>query len=215
MHNSATLLARGFACEIERRNIDGLRPNPKSARTHSKRKIRDLAQAIKAVGFIGAIVVDKFGIILAGHARHAAAKLLGTKTVPTICVTGLSEGLRRAFAIADNKFSERAGWNREILAAELDELSILLPSLDLDISLTGFELGEVEVLLDDFREEKSRPEDRLPPTALPAVTRRGDLWILRNHRILCGDARRAADDPRLMNGQRAAFVGGTRDRGLS
>ena len=206
MQNSAALPARGFACEIERRDIDSLRPNPKSARTHPKRKIRDLAAAIKAVGFIGVIVVDQSGMILAGHARHAAAKLLGMKTVPTICVTGLSDELVRAFVLADNKFSERAGWNREILAAELEELSILLPSLDLDISLTGFELGEIDVLLADIGEEKPEPEDRLPPTAGPAVTRRGDLWILGKHRVLCGDAREAADYARLMNGELAAMV---------
>ena len=169
---------------VSLRSVDELKPNPKSARTHPKRKIKDLAKAInsvttnRTVGFIGVIVVDKSGMILAGHARHAAAKLLGMKTVPTICVTGLSDELMRAFVIADNKFSERAGWNREMLAAELEELSILLPALDLDISLTGFELGEIDVLLADVGEEKPEPEDRLPPTAGPAVSRRGDLWIL-------------------------------------
>lgn len=206
MHNSATLHARGFACEIERRDIDSLRPNPKSARMHSKRKIKDLAKAIKAVGFIGVIVVDESGMILAGHARHAAAKLLRMKAVPTICVTGLSDELIRAFVLADNKFSERAGWNREILAGELDELSILLPSLDLDITPTGFELGEIDVLLADIGAEKPEPEDRLPPTAGPAVTRRGDLWILGKHRVLCGDAREPADYARLMKGELAATV---------
>ena len=152
------------------------------------------------------IVVDESGMILAGHARHAAAKLLGMKAVPTICVTGLSDELIRAFVLADNKFSERAGWNREILAAELEELSILLPSLDLDISLTGFELGEIDVLLADIGAEKPEPEDRLPPTAGPAVTRRGDLWILGKHRVLCGDAREPADYARLMKGELAAMV---------
>lgn len=188
------------------RSLDELKPNPRSARTHSKRKIKDLAKAIKALGFIGVIVVDQSGMILAGHARHAAAKLLGMKTVPTICVTGLSDELVRAFVLADNKFSERAGWSREILAAELEELSILLPSFNLDISLTGFELGEIDVLLADIGEEKAEPEDRLPPTAGPAVTRRGDLWILGKHRVLCGDARVAADYARLMKGDLAAMV---------
>jgi DNA modification methylase len=206
MQNSAALPACRFACEIERRDIDSLRPNPKSARTHPKRKIRDLAKAIKAVGFIGAIVVDESGMILAGHARHAAAKLLGMKAVPTICVTGLSDELVRAFVLADNKFSERAGWNREILAAELEELSILLPSVDLDMALTGFELGEIDALLADIGAEKPQPEDRLPPTAGPAVTRRGDLWILGKHRVLCGDAREPADYARLMKGELAAMV---------
>jgi hypothetical protein len=146
-------------------------------------------------------------MILAGHVRYAAAKLLGMKTVSTIRVSGgLSDELIRAFVIADNKFSERAGWNREVLAAELEELSILLPSLDLDISLTGFELGEIDVLLADIGEEKPEPEDRLPPTAGPAVSRRGDLWILGKHRILCGDARETADYARLMQGEPAAMV---------
>jgi len=145
-------------------------------------------------------------MILAGHAKFAAAKLLGMENVPTLCVTGLSDELVRVFVLADNKFSERAGWNREILAAELNELSILLPSLDLDISLTGFELGEIDVLLSDIGEETPDPGDRLPPTAGPAVTRRGDLWILRNHRILCGDAREAPAYARLMNGERASMV---------
>ena len=191
---------------VSLRSVDELKPNPKSARTHPKRKIKDLAKAIRAVGFIGVIVVDELGMILAGHARHAAAKLLGMKTVPTICVTGLSDELMRAFVIADNKFSERAGWNREMLAAELEELSILLPALDLDISLTGFELGEIDVLLADVGEEKPEPEDRLPPTAGPAVSRRGDLWILGEHRLLCGDAREAADHARLMQGELAVMA---------
>ena len=191
---------------VSLRSLDELKPNPKSARTHPKRKIKDLAKAIKTVGFIGVIVVDQSGMILAGHARHAAAKLLGMKTVPTICVTGLSDELMRAFVIADNKFSERAGWNREMLAAELEELSILLPALDLDISLTGFELGEIDVLLADVGEEKPEPEDRLPPTAGPAVSRRGDLWILGKHRVLCGDARETADYARLMQNELAAMA---------
>ena len=88
----------------------------KNARTHSKRKVKDLANAIKAIGFIGVIVIDETGMILAGHAQHAAARLLGMRTVPTLCVKGLSDELVRAFVLADNKFSERAGWNREILA---------------------------------------------------------------------------------------------------
>jgi DNA modification methylase len=191
---------------IEWARIETLRPNPKNPRTHPKRKVKDLANAIKAVGFIGVVVVDETGMILAGHARHAAAKLLGMKTVPTLCVKGLSDELVRAFVLADNKFSERAGWNRELLAAELDELSILLPSVDLEISLTGFELGEIDILLADVGEEKPEPEDRLPPTAGPAVTRPGDLWVLRKHRVLWGDAREVSNYARLAKDESAAMV---------
>jgi DNA modification methylase len=199
-------IAAPSASSVVNRSLDDLRPNPKNARTHSKRKIESLAKAMGVVGFIGVIVVDEAGMILAGHARHAAAKLLGLKSVPTICVTGLSDELVRAFALADNKFSERAGWNREILAEELGELSVLLPSVEFDISLTGFEAGEIDVLLTDIGEEKPEPEDRLPPTAGPAVTRRGELWTLRKHWILCGDAREGSDYYRLMKGELAAMV---------
>jgi DNA modification methylase len=203
----ATLPARPYStCDVLMRSVDDLRPNPRNARIHSKRKINDLANAIKAVGFIGVIIIDETGMILAGHARHAAAKAIGLKQVPTLCAHGLSNELIRAFVLADNKFWDRAGWNREILASELEELSILLPSLDLDISLTGFELGEIDVLLADIGEEKPAPEDRPPPTAGPAVSRRGDLWILGKHRILCGDAREASDYVRLMKDEPAAMV---------
>jgi ParB-like chromosome segregation protein Spo0J len=113
------------------RSLDDLRPNPKNARTHSKRKIKDLAKAIKAMGFIGVVVVDETGMILAGHARHAAAKLLGMKAIPTICVIGLSDELVRAFTLADNKFSERAGWNREILASSRNCRSFCRPLISI------------------------------------------------------------------------------------
>jgi hypothetical protein len=91
--------------------------------------------------------------------------------------------------IADNKLTQNGGWDREKLAVEIEELSVLPPPIDLDISVTGFETGEIDVLLVDIGEEKPGPEDRLPPTAGPAVTLRGELWTLRKHRILCGDAR--------------------------
>jgi hypothetical protein len=102
------------------RSLDDLKPNPKTARTHFKRKIKDLASTIRTVGFIGVIVVDESGMILAGHARYAAAKILGLTAVPTICVRGLSDELVRAFVLADNEFSERArvgtakSWRRSL-----------------------------------------------------------------------------------------------------
>jgi len=191
---------------VANRPLDELRPNPNNARTHNKSQIKDLAKLIEVVGFIGAIIADETGMILAGHARYAAAKLIGMSTIPTICITGLNKALLATFALADNKFAERAGWNREIIAAEIAELSMLLPTLNLDISLTGFETGEIDVLLTDIGEEKSEPKDRLPEG--PAVTRFGDLWSLSKHRILCGDARKPADYTRLANDEQAAMVFG-------
>ena len=192
--------------QIVMRPLDALRPNPKSARTHSKRQIRDLAKAIKTVGFIGAIITDESGMILAGHARHAAAKRAGMREVPTLCVSGLSEALIRAFVLADNAFAARAGWDREILLAELEELSVALPALDLDLSITGFEAAEIDALFADLGAENSAPEDWQPPTAGPAISRPGDMWILGKHRVLCGDAREPAAYSRLLQGRRAAAV---------
>jgi DNA modification methylase len=145
-------------------------------------------------------------MILAGHARYAAAKLLGSTSVPTLCAAGLGEAEKRAFALADNKFAERAGWDREILAQELKDLAIELPSLDLDITLTGFEVGEIEVLSAAMGDERAEPEDRPPPTAGPSVTRHGEGWQLEKHRILCGDARDQSAFACLMQNERAAMV---------
>jgi DNA modification methylase len=145
-------------------------------------------------------------LILAGHARYLAAKLLGFMTVPTLCVGGLNEAQKRAFLLADNKFAERAAWDRDMLAAELQELSVVLPSLELDIAITGFEAGEIEILLGEVENEKPEPEDWIPPTTGLVTTRRGDKWQLGRHRILCGDARDASDYARLAQNERAAMV---------
>jgi ParB/RepB/Spo0J family partition protein len=93
--------------QIVIRPLDALRPNPRSPRSHKKRKIEDLAKTIKALGFIGAVIVDESGMILAGHARHAAAKLAGLTEIPTLCVRDLSPERIRAFELADNKYAER------------------------------------------------------------------------------------------------------------
>lgn len=196
-----------LTCEVVIRRVDELRPNPRNPRTHSKRQIADLSKTIKAVGFIGAVVIDENDMILAGHARHAAAKLAGLQEVPTLCVRGLRNEQIRAFVLADNKFAERAGWDRELLTAELEELSVLLPTLDLDLSITGFEAGEIDALFANMREGSGASrEDIVPPTARRAVSRRGDLWTLRKHRVLCGDARDPKDYAHLMQGEAAAAL---------
>src|SRR5437764_12254286 len=117
--------------------IDKLTPNGRNARTHSRKQIRQIADSIAAFGFVVPIVIDDSGIIIAGHGRYAAAKLLGLKEVPTIKVQGLSEAKRRALALADNRIAESAGWDREMLAAELPELAELLVIEGLDVSITG------------------------------------------------------------------------------
>jgi DNA modification methylase len=185
---------------------ESLRSNPRNARTHSKRQIRQLANSIKAAGFIGAVIIDENEVLLAGHARWEACKLVGMSLVPTIQVTGLSEAQKRAFVLADNKIAENGGWDREILAAELGDLAELLPVHNWNLSLTGFEPAEIDALLADVQDSKPDPADTLPPPDDHVVTRSGDLWCLGRHRLLCGDARSRTSLDRLMRDGRARMV---------
>ena len=128
-----------------------LKPNPRNARTHSKKQIRQIADSIVAFGFTVPLLVDESHMILAGHGRLEAAKLLGLSEVPVIVLEGLSEAKKRALLLADNKIAENAGWDRERLAIELPELAELLIDEDLDISITGFEPVEIDQIAQRFR----------------------------------------------------------------
>ena len=144
--------------------IDKLTPNGRNARTHSRKQIRQIADSIAAFGFVVPIVIDDSGVIIAGHGRYAAAKLLGLKEVPAIKVQGLSEAKRRALALADNKIAENAGWDRDILAVELPELAEILVVEGLDVSITGFSPIEIEQLAVDFEQDASDPTTRSIPS---------------------------------------------------
>ena len=143
--------------------IDTLKLNARNARTHSAKQIRQIAQSIKAFGFLVPILIDEDRTILAGHGRYAAAKSLGITDVPVIEVNGLSAAKKRALALADNKIAENAGWDREILAVELPELAEVLIEENLDISITGFAAVEIDQLATDFEEESSDPADSGDP----------------------------------------------------
>src|SRR5262245_14402269 len=188
--------------------IDKLTPNGRNARTHSRKQIRQIADSIKAFGFVVPLLIDDDGVIIAGHGRYAAAKLLDLKQVPAIKVQGLSEAKRRALALADNKIGENAGWDRERLAIELPALAEILVMEGLDVSITGFSPVEIDQLTVDFEEDASDPDDAIDPewtTAAP-VSEPGDLWQLGSHRLLCGDARNADHVARLMGGAHAAMA---------
>ena len=170
---------------------------------HSKRRLRQIADSIRAFGFLNPIVLDDDGMVLAGHGRLEAAKLVGLETVPTVRASGLTEAQKRAYVLADNKLAEKAGWDRELLVAELGDLAVLLPQIDLDLTLTGFDPPEIDTLFADRGPPRPDPADDVPATGTPACTRPGDLWCLGPHRLLCGDARSGADIERLMAGQQA------------
>lgn len=191
------------------RPLSALRANPRNARTHSKRQIKLIADSIEAFGFTNPILIDETGMVLAGHGRLAAARRLKLATAPTLCLASLSEAQKRAYVLADNRLAERAGWDRSLLATELGELAVLLPSLDLDwsIDVAGFETGDIEALTHDHAETPTEPEDVMPAGPDRAIiSRLGDMWQLGAHRVLCGDAQCGCDVERAMAGTHANMV---------
>src|SRR6476620_9331633 len=143
------------APEIQFVSIETLSPNPRNARTHSKKQLKKIAASIRSCGFIGAIIVDETGTILAGHGRWLAAQMVGLAEVPTVRIDHLSPARKRAYVLADNRIAEQAGWDREILAIEFGELGELLPSEGLHISLTGFDAGEIDAVIGDMEDGNS------------------------------------------------------------
>jgi DNA modification methylase len=186
--------------------IGVLRPNPRNARTHSRKQIGQIAASIRRFGFLNPVLVDDANMLLAGHGRLDAARVEGLDQVPVVRFGHLTEAQKRAYLIADNKIAEQAGWDREMLAIELGELIDLLPTEGFDVSLTGFEAPDIDLLLADMAPSRPAPEDILPALPRNPATRRGDLWQLKKHRLLCGDARDPCDFARLMNGASASAV---------
>ena len=191
--------------KIEHTPVRELRPYAANARTHSKKQVKQIARSIAKFGFCNPVLIDDTKQIIAGHGRVEAAKLLGIDAVPTCQLAHLSETDKRAYILADNKLAEKAGWDKELLAIELQGLI----ELDVDIELTGFDTSEIDIILEDAREangDPSGPEDEVPNSLGPAVTQTGDLWLLGTHRLLCGDARDQAAYDRLLEGAKAEFV---------
>ncbi len=187
--------------QIAERHLSELVPSARNARTHSKKQIHQIAESIKEFGFVSPILVTTAGEIVAGHGRYEAAKLLGMTKVSVICIDHLDPQQIRALRIADNRLAELSGWDSEILKLELGELI----ELDYEIDVIGFDTPQVDVMLAPVA-AKADPADALPELQAVAVTRRGDLWLLGEHRILCGDARERGDYQRLLGGELAQMV---------
>jgi DNA modification methylase len=183
-----------------------LRPSKRNARTHPKKQIRQVCNSILKFGWTYPILIDEDDNIICGHARRESAIELGIKEVPVIILSGLSDAEKRALALADNKIPANAGWNREILAAELGELASLLPECNLTLEITGFEPAEFDALVADFGDSERDPVDEAAPLAPLPVSRKADFWLLGHHRLLCGDARDESNIRALMGRHRAAMV---------
>jgi ParB-like chromosome segregation protein Spo0J len=186
---------------IETISVRELRPHPNNARTHSKKQIRQIAKSIEKFGFCNPVLVDDAKRIIAGHGRVEAAKLLGIDAVPTCRLSHLSDADKRAYVLADNKLAEKAAWDRELLAIELQGLI----ELEVDIELTGFEMAEIDLILEEAGEASgaaSGPEDTAPePSPGPAVSQTGDCGC--SVPIACCVEMRATKPPTIICSQAA------------
>jgi len=182
-----------------------LKPRARNPRTHTAKQIRQIQASINEFGFINPILIDGANGIIAGHGRVEAAKLVGMRDVPTVRVDHLTPAQIRAYVIADNKLAENAGWDRELLTLELQELSV---ELNFDVTVTGFETAEIDLLIEEFSEDTSDEADELPEIdrSIPAVTRLGDCWRIGDHFLLCGDALKVDSYDQLLGGSKAQLV---------
>ena len=191
------------------RPIAELKRTRVNARFHDKKQIGQIANSIKAFGFLVPIIIDRAGRIIAGHGRLLAAELLGLTHVPTICVEHLSEAQIKAFMIADNRLTENSRWDDRLIAQQLKELSEVV-ELDFDIEVTGFAMGEIDLRIEGLTSESEGAEDAAdalpaPQTGSP-VTRLGDVWLLGPHEVGCGSALEEAALAALMQDEKAAMV---------
>ena len=165
--------------------LGSLVPSPHNARTHSPRQVEQMVASIREFGFTNPILIDPDGSVIAGHGRLLAAKAMALPEVPAIILEGLSAAQQRALRLADNKIALNAGWDTELLKLELGELA----ALDVDLAATGFSTGEIDVTLTGWPDPADEAIPAVPKTPRTAP---GDIWVLGDHRIGCGDGRDAA-----------------------
>lgn len=177
-------------------------PYAKNSRTHSDEQIAQVMASIKEFGFTNPILIDAENVIIAGHGRLLAAQRLGIEKVPCICLDDLSEAQKKAYVIADNKLALNAGWDDELLKLEIDELR----DLKFDVDLLGFSDEELAGLIIPEEIEGLTDEDAVPEVPEVPVTVEGDVWILGNHRLMCGDSTSIDAVEKLMDGQKADMV---------
>jgi DNA modification methylase len=204
--------------------ITDLKPYKNNARTHSKKQLRQIADSIERFGFTNPVLVSRDNLIIAGHGRVEAAKLLGMGQVPVRRLVHLNPDEIRAYILADNRIAENAGWDKELLALEFEALI----DLDFDLEILGFSAAEIDLTIEEFgassrgagssgasegagsAHHASQPDPVLDQVETvntgPAVTQLGDLWLLGAHRLLCGDARSPDDVARVSDGKPATLL---------
>jgi DNA modification methylase len=188
--------------QIKEVAVDKLIPYAKNSRTHSPEQVGQIAASIKEFGFRNPILVDGVGII-AGHGRLLAAQKLGLNKVPTLDCSDMTESQKKAYIIADNKLAMNAGWDNAMLTIELQDLE----DEGFDLTLTGFDDKELDALLNVIEgTDGLTDEDAVPDVPEEPKTKLGDIYILGNHRLMCGDSTSIDAVDKLMDGQKADMV---------
>ena len=181
---------------LQYKPLEMLIPYARNARQHSDAQVAQIAASIREFGWAAPIIVDAQSNVIAGHGRLLAARKLGLAEVPVVSMDHLSDTQRRALILADNKIAENATWDEALLGVELAALS----EAGFELGLTGFSQDEWERLIEgDLSDEKGlTDEDAVPEVSEHAVTKPGDIWILGDHKLLCGDATKADDFKALL-----------------
>lgn len=190
--------------QVVRWPVDRLIPYARNARTHSDDQVAQIAASIAEFGWTNPILAGGDGVVIAGHARLLAARKLGIAEAPVIVLDHLSEAQRRALVIADNRLALNAGWDEAMLRLELDALR----EDDFNLELLGFADDEIEALLSETDNEVTgqTEEDAVPETPETAVTVSGDIWVLGDHRLICGDATNIDAVEKVLTGGLADMV---------
>lgn len=174
-------------------------PYVRNTRTHSDEQVKQVAASITEFGFTNPVLIDVDNGIIAGHGRVMAAQSLGLEEVPCIRLAHLTDAQKRAYIIADNKLALNAGWDEELLKLELNDLN----NLDFDLGLIGFNDSELAAMLEfeDPQTEGNTDPDAVPDVPADPITKPGDIWLLGNHRLMCGSSTDAPSVEMLLNGQ--------------
>ena len=188
--------------QITQRNVTDLIPYARNSRTHSDEQVAQIAASIKEFGWTNPILVDSDGSIIAGHGRLLAARKLGYDEVPTIELGHLTPAQKKAYVIADNQLALNAGWDTDLLMLELQELK----DCDFDLDLLGFDPKELDKLLEPEQVEGLTDEDAVPDAPDEPKTRLGDIYLLGNHRLMCGDSTSIDAVEKLMDGKKVDIV---------
>jgi DNA modification methylase len=187
---------------IEYESVEALIPYAANSRTHSDAQVAQIAASIKEFGWTNPILIDGDNTIIAGHGRLMAARKLAMEKVPVICIDHLTKAQQRALVIADNQLAMNAGWDMDMLKAEIEGLKLD----DFDVDLLGFDDKFLDGLLEPEPTEGLTDEDAVPEVPGQPKTVLGDVWVLGNHRLMCGDSTSIDAVEKLMDGAKADMV---------